>query len=233
MKNQKNNKVFHMDKTIVRYQRKIDKLGLDNTFDANWFLSIRFITSCFLFVFILWFMNFGYIVAPIVVSVYYYLLSYVCIDTRINKRARKLEGEAITFFDVLKLTLASGKDIISSLQMTSNNVDGELSLEVKYALREIKFGKSLEEALDSLRGRVASDVVSNIILNIKESSIFGTNIIDSLDTQIQFLRDKRVMDIKEVINKIPIKISAISVIFFIPILMLLILSPILIEYFIS
>ena len=48
MKNQKNNKVFHMDKTIVRYQRKIDKLGLDNTFDANWFLSIRFITSCFL-----------------------------------------------------------------------------------------------------------------------------------------------------------------------------------------
>lgn len=233
MKKQKDSKVFNMDKTIIKYQKKIDKLGLNNTFDANWFLSIRFVTSCLLFVFILGMMNFGYIIAPIVVIVYYSLLSYICIDSRIKKRAKKLESEAITFFDVLKLTLASGKDIVSSLQMTANNVDGELSFEVKYALREIKFGKSLEEALDSLRGRIASDVISNIILNIKESSIFGTNIIASLDTQIQFLRDKRVMDIKEVINKIPIKISAISVIFFIPILMLLILSPILIEYLIS
>lgn len=233
MKKEKSSGVFIMDKTIVKYQKKIDKLGLNNTFDANWFLSIRFITSCLLFVFILWLMDFGYVVAPIVVFVYYYLLSYVCIDKRIKRRAKKLESEAITFFDVLKLTLASGKDIVSSLAMTSNNVDGELSLEVKYTLKEIKFGKSLEEALDSLRGRIASDVVSNIILNIKESSIFGTNIIDSLDSQIRFLRDKRIMDIKEVINKIPIKISAISVVFFIPILMLLILSPILIEYFIS
>lgn len=233
MKKEKSSGGFIMDKTIVKYQKKIDKLGLNNTFDANWFLSIRFITSCLLFVFILWLMDFGYVVAPIVVFVYYYLLSYVCIDKRIKRRAKKLESEAITFFDVLKLTLASGKDIVSSLAMTSNNVDGELSLEVKYTLKEIKFGKSLEEALDSLRGRIASDVVSNIILNIKESSIFGTNIIDSLDSQIRFLRDKRIMDIKEVINKIPIKISAISVVFFIPILMLLILSPILIEYFIS
>ena len=48
--------------------------------------------------------------------------------------------------------------------------------------------------------------------------------------QIEFLRDKQILEIKEQINKIPNKISIISVIFVLPIILLLILGPIFINF---
>ena len=49
----------------------------------------------------------------------------------------------------------------------------------------------LDEALNALRYRIPSDVIVNIILNIKEANNFGNSITDVLNTQIEYLRDKR------------------------------------------
>ena len=47
--------------------------------------------------------------------------------------------------------------------------------------------------------------------------------------QLDFLREKQVFKIREQINKIPNKISIISVLFFIPLIFLLIIGPVIIE----
>jgi len=47
--------------------------------------------------------------------------------------------------------------------------------------------------------------------------------------QIDFLREKQILEIKGQINKIPNKVSIISVIFIVPLIMLLILGPYLIN----
>ena len=49
--------------------------------------------------------------------------------------------------------------------------------------------------------------------------------------QVDFLRDKQILEIREQINKIPNKISIISVLFIVPLILLLILSPFVIQYF--
>ena len=43
--------------------------------------------------------------------------------------------------------------------------------------------------------------------------------------QIDFLREKQILEIKGKINKIPNKVSIISVIFIVPLIMILILGP--------
>ena len=43
-------------------------------------------------------------------------------------------------------------------------------------------------------------------------------------------REKRKMEVKAKISKIPIKISVISVLFFVPLMLLIIISPILLSY---
>ena len=48
--------------------------------------------------------------------------------------------------------------------------------------------------------------------------------------QLDFLKDKQIMDIKAQINKIPNKISIFSVLFFIPLILLIILGPVLIDF---
>ena len=81
-----------------------------------------------------------------------------------------------------------------------------------------------------MKKRIPSESINNTILNVTESSIFGSNIIESLNNQLEYLRNKELMEVKGKIAKLPIKISVISVVFFIPILLLIILSPVVIDF---
>ena len=81
-----------------------------------------------------------------------------------------------------------------------------------------------------MQERIPSDTINNIILSLTESNLYGNSIIQNLYNQIDFLREKRKMEVKGRISKVPVLISVISVFFFIPLLLLLILGPILLEY---
>ena len=94
---------------------------------------------------------------------------------------------------------------------------------------EIKFGKNVSDALIDMRYRIPSDLINNIILNIVESNKFGNGILTTMYDQIEYLREKRVLSIREKINKIPNRVSIISVLFIVPLIMILILGPYLIE----
>ena len=93
----------------------------------------------------------------------------------------------------------------------------------------MSLGKSFSECLNSMKERIPSDTINNAILNIVQSSIFGNNIEESLNNQLDFLRDKHLMEVKSEIGKLPTKISIISVLFFIPIILMVILSPVLVD----
>ena len=105
-----------------------------------------------------------------------------------------------------------------------------MSSEIKETLKEMQLGKSLTEALEDLRLRIPSKTVNNVILNLIETSEYGNSIIDALNNQIEYITDKRILAIKGQINKMPTKISVISVLVFIPLVLILILGPVFINY---
>lgn len=232
MKNKKY-KIMHKiysESTIKKYQKKIDLLGYKDSYDATIFLNIRLISSILLFFVLLYFVGIGYIIAPIGTCLYFILLPKIFIDKKVEARAIKLDKEAMYFFEVLTLSLETGRNLKTALELTASNVDSELSDEFRKTLEEVKYGKGLNEALDSLKLRIPSDTINNIILNISQSNIFGNSIVETMYNQVDYIRDKQIMHTKAIINKIPLKVSIISVIFFIPLLLLLILSPVIIDY---
>ena len=91
------------------------------------------------------------------------------------------------------------------------------------------YGKSLIEVLESLKDRIPSEAINNIILNIIQTNEFGNSILETMTSQINFLKEKQILEIKGQINKIPNKVSILSVIFIVPLIMLLVLGPYLIE----
>ena len=133
------------------------------------------------------------------------------------------------FFQILSLTLESGNNLKGAIELTTSSISNELSLEFKKALSDIRMGSTMNEALLDLEKRIPSEVISNIILNLTESSVYGSDMIKSLNTQIDYLNNKLVLSVREQINKMPIKISVVSVLLFIPIILLIILSPLIIE----
>jgi len=229
MKNHKFVRKIYRESEIKRIKEKIRTLKNYPVDEVN-FLNIRLITTIILFFITLLIFKTGYILSPVIALVYYYLFEYLFLDTQVQKRTKQLDREALTFFEILTLTLESGRNLEKALEITVENVNSELSDEFKKTLFEIKFGKSLLEALNDTKKRIPSETINNIILNITQTNIFGNSIIDTMYSQIEFLRDKQVLSIREQMNKIPNKISIISVLFVVPIILLIILGPLLITF---
>ena len=224
---------IYTEKTIKKVEKKIKLLGINCKYNVIDLLNLRLLIGIAIFVLLLIFNKNGYILAPITVILFHYLSEYIVLDYPIKKRRKKLEEEAIFFFEVLSLTMESGRNLTKGLLLTSKNIDSELSQEFKKSLEEMSLGKSFSECLNSMKERIPSDTINNAILNIVQSSIFGNNIEESLNNQLDFLRDKHLMEVKSEIGKLPTKISILSVLFFIPIILIVILAPVVIDFFVG
>lgn len=215
---------------VEKLQTQINQLGFYNNFNAYKFLSISLITALALMICLYYFTDIHYLLVPIIAIAYYYLLYYIVIIYAVDKRTKRLDNEALEFFEVLTLALESGRNLETALKITVENVDSELSAEFALALKEIKYGKSFYEALRDMRKRIPSESVNNVILSIIEANSHGGSILENMHNQIDFLREKQFLAVRESINKIPNKISIISVLLMVPLMILIVLGPLFIQY---
>ena len=223
-------KRIYRKKTIDKYRQK--DIYLDNKEDVSTkFLFFRIFNSILVFVasFILLYRHTS--ISLLITILFNYLCIYFKYDIKIKEKEKALESDANLFFEVLLITLKSGKNLPQALELTVNNVDNDLSNLFETVIDETKYGKTLHEALISFNNKISSDEIKNIITDLTESYVSGRDMIDYLSKDIELLNDKRIYSIKTYINTLPIKISVISVLLLIPIMLLLILSPVILEYF--
>ena len=223
-------KKLYSKKEIKEINKKIKLLGVSSKMDTYEFLNIRFFGMIILFITILLVNKIGFILAPIVAIIYYKAITYLLLDNRIKIRQTNLEMEALSFFEILTLSLETGRNLTEALNVTLSSYKGELVNEFREVLREVKYGKSLTEALSEVQDNIPSDTINNIILSLTQANLYGSSIIKSLYNQIDYLREKKKLEVKAQISKVPIKISIISVLFFVPLILLIILSPVILGY---
>ena len=216
---------IYRKKEIENIEASIKMLGEKSHMDAITFINVRIFTTLIIFLLCLYISDLGYLFAPIISVIYYYGFHHVLIKRPIKNRIKELDHQALYFFEILTLTLESGRNLENSLEVTVFNVDSELSREFKKALFEMKFGKTLIETLEDMKKRIPSETINNILLNITQTNVFGNSILETMNNQISYLKDKQLLEIKGEINKIPNKISIISVIFVVPLILLLVLGP--------
>lgn len=231
MKNKKSfiNRIY-IEKDIKKIDAKINQFGVSKKFTTEYFMNFRLFTSIIVFVVLFIFADFGALIAPVATVLWYILVGYFMIDKPLKKRERKLDNEAYYYFEVLTLALESGRNLENAIKMACKYIDSEISSEFKETIKQVNFGKSLTESLSVMSMRIPSLTINNIILNMEQSNLFGNSIIETMYNQLDFLKDKQIMDIKAQINKIPNKISIFSVLFFIPLILLIILGPVLIDF---
>lgn len=220
----------YSDKYVDKFIDKVNLLGTNKKINPYNLIIARLSSSIIIFIIVLYFMKYGYILAPVITFLYYMLFNQLVINNKIKKRMVKLENEAMHFFEVLTLSLETGRNLVEAIDVTTANVSGILVDEFKESLREVQFGKSLNEALTDMQKRIPSENVNNIILSLTQANLYGNSIINNLYGQIDYLREKRKLEVKGKISKVPVLISVISVLFFIPLLLMIILGPILLDY---
>lgn len=220
---------IYTKKEIQKISNKINMFGVSKKTTVENFMNTRLFTSLIVFVFTFLFVDYSAILSPIITAIWYFLFNYLLLDRPLKKREKKLDSEAYYYFEVLTLALESGRNLENAIKMACQYIDSEISDEFKETLKQVNFGKSLAESLSLMNQRIPSLTIRNIILNIEQSNMFGNSIIDTMYNQLDFLKEKQVNDIKSEINKLPNKISIVSVLFFIPLIILIILGPMLIS----
>lgn len=221
---------LYSKKQVNEINKKIKLLGLSTKLNIYEFLNIRFFGMIILFFIVLYFNKLGYLLGPIVGLIYYKGITYLLLDNRIKERQKRLEMESLNFFEILTLSLETGRNLQEALNVTLSSCEGELVNEFSEVLREVKYGKSLTESMNDMQESIPSDAINNIILSLTQANLYGSSIINSLYNQIDYLREKKKLETKAMISKVPIKVSIISVFFFVPLVLLIILAPVLIGY---
>ncbi len=223
-------KRIYRKKTIAKYKQKDIYLGNNEDVFVK-FLFFKIFTSILVFVTCFILLNRHISISLLVTILFNYICTYFKYDIKLKQKEKLLEKDANLFFEVLLITLKSGKNLNGALELTVKNVNNALSNEFKSVIKETKYGKTLHEALISFKDKISSYEIKDIITDLTESYISGRDMIPSLEKDIALLNNKRLYSIKEYINKLPIKISVISVFLLIPLMLLLILSPVILEYF--
>ena len=149
MKNKKNLSYrIYSKKNIQIAEAKTKLLGVNNKLDAATLLNKRLLLTIVSATLILYFVDFGYLIAPLVAFLIYQLYFPLGIDKKIEKRSRVLERDSLYFFEILALSLEAGRNIKTALEVTTKNIDSELSDEFKKVISDVNYGKDLDEALE-------------------------------------------------------------------------------------
>ena len=109
---------IYTKKSINRIKKKTTLLGIYNKIDPIDFMNFRLIGSLVIFFVTFLLSSYAYVVSPLLTVLFYFGLEYVILDLRIRKRSSKLDYEALFFFEVLTLSLETGRNLKGALDLT-------------------------------------------------------------------------------------------------------------------
>ena len=213
---------------ITKIQNKYDQLKNISVITPQTFLFYQLLVCLLILFSSIIFLKYGYLLGPIISIIWAIFYEYYIFDRKIKQKTKKLNQEALPFFEILAITLESTQNFQKSLEITSNNINSQLSLEFITALTEKKAGKSLDEALKNLQKRINNEEITKIIINLRQH-INNNNILNILKNQIIYLREQKKAQLKKETIKLRFKLIITATLFIIPILLLIILSPVIIK----
>ena len=86
---------IYSKKNLEMAENKTKLLGVNNKLNAVDLLNTRLFLTIFSFIFIIYFIDFGYLIAPLVSFLIYQLFFPIVVDSKIKKRSRILEKDSL------------------------------------------------------------------------------------------------------------------------------------------
>ncbi len=177
------------------------------------FIYLRLLVVLIIFALGLVTSKYGYIVGPLCAIIVYALFEYVVLDKNIIERMEKLEKDALEFFPIFLMIFKNVKNVKNAIEKCSEIVDNDLSLEFDEVIKDVNLGKSLDESLLNMSKKIPSIMVNNIITDLTESNRLGNNISESINLQLDLIKEKIRKDYLTDLRIVPFRIAIMFIIF--------------------
>ncbi|MBW8060397.1 MAG: hypothetical protein FVQ78_08755, partial [Solirubrobacterales bacterium] len=107
-----------------------------------------------------------------------WVLPLVVVRDRASRRLGEIDHELPELVDSLVVTVEAGLGFNAALQMASQELTGPLGEEIALTLREQRMGRSSEEALESMAGRVDTPAMRAFVRAVLQGDKLGVSIGD-------------------------------------------------------
>ena len=134
-------------------------------------------------------------------------LPFLSIVDRANRRLKSINGALPYVLDLMTLSLDAGLDFIQALDRTIRNrpAGDALREELEFVLHEISMGKTRRDALLSLKDRVRSAYVGDVVVGIIQSEELGSPLVKTLRIYSASIRLKRMQRAEKLAAEAPVK----------------------------
>lgn len=225
----------------------------DNTVDAlaragyrgpaamTTFLFARFVTPFALFV-----LAFAYLALtvmkenPIYMSAIYALfiglvgayLPTLMLRNQTQKRQQSIKRAWPDALDLMLLCVESGMSIEHAFKRVSREIGMQsvaLAEELTLTTAELSFLEDRTRAYDNLGRRTGLDIVKSVMQALIQAERYGTSVGTSLRVMAEEGRETRMMEAEKKAAALPPKLTVPLIVFFLPVLFIVIISPAIIK----
>lgn len=155
----------------------------------------------------------------------FYVLARFSLKKKGSQRADRIENEMPEILDLLSVSVSAGLGFDQALQYVTERCDGDLSAELAITQREIRLGRTRNEALKALAERCKVQALHMFVSAIIQADTLGIAISNILEVQADNARQQHKQRIEEKAAKLPVKILLPLVFFIFPNIFIILLGP--------
>jgi tight adherence protein C len=168
------------------------------------------------------------LVLPLIVGIAY---PYMWLNGKVKARHAVILRELPHVIDLLNICVGAGLDfMVAVTRVTQGFRESPLIEELKNMLKEIQMGSSRRVALKNLAFRISSPEISSFVRTLLQADKMGTPIAEALKMQAEEVRFRRFQRGEEMGLKAPIKLLFPLLVFILPVVMIIVAGPILIQF---
>jgi tight adherence protein C len=156
------------------------------------------------------------------------------IKNKVNKRQKAIRRAWPDALDLLLICVESGMGLESALAKVADEIVAqcpELAEEFTLMTAELSYLSDRHKAYENLADRIGLDTVKALVISLSQSEKYGTSLGQSLRVLAQETRDQRMSAAEKKAAALPPKLTVPMILFFLPVLFAIIMTPALIQVF--
>ncbi|MGY3437711.1 MULTISPECIES: type II secretion system F family protein [unclassified Marinovum] len=157
----------------------------------------------------------------------YYMPKY-WVTRRADARHQEIEDGFPDALDMMLVCVEAGQSLDQSILRVSKEIQSsyaELAYEFQVVSHEIKAGKDKASVLNDMGERCGVQDIQSFVTVLIQAQVFGTSIAEALRVYAGEMRDKRVMKAEEKANKLPTKMTLVTMGLTVPPLLIILVGP--------
>lgn len=155
----------------------------------------------------------------------------IWLKNKVKNRHAAILRDLPHIIDLLNICVGAGLDFMVAVGwVTQGFRNSTMIQELKIMLKEIQMGISRRQALKNLSGRINNPEISSFVRTLLQADRMGTPVAEALKMQAEEVRFRRFQRGEEMGLKAPIKLLFPLLFFILPVVMIIVAGPILIQF---